>query len=274
MTHLLTPVFIKRTATFGARLLNIALLYLLTSSLLTLAIAQNLSADEVLQELETAASTTVDSQFLLTGDIQDADGTSYALEIDVQLITDEQLAYVYIIQPDAIADNFIIIDDDVVYNYQYLTNQVIILSANDPDALGGLLPSDANVGDEVANAERDIDIRLDLNMLFEGWQPAMEGYTETAEGSAYIVRFDNVAMQDNVIIDYVRAQILDGSLAGQMWAPYQLEFFSMVDGVDVPEDDTSDPVATLIFTGFETNVGLNPDDLRYLPPDAELIDER
>ncbi|MEM7738952.1 MAG: hypothetical protein AAF267_24580 [Deinococcota bacterium] len=250
------------------------LLVLLSFGLLSTAVAQDLPAEEVLGELEAAATATIDSQFLLTGDIQDADGTSYALEIDVQLITEEQLAYVYIIQPDAIADNFIIIDDDVVYNYQYLTNQVIILSANDPDALGGLLPSDANVGDDVTNAERDIDIRLDLNMLFEGWQPVMEGYTETPEGSAYIVRFDNVAMQDDVIIDYVRAQILDGSLDAQTWAPYQLEFFSVADGIDVPEDDTSDPVATLIFTGFETNVGLNPDDLRYLPPDAELIDER
>ncbi|MEM6429046.1 MAG: hypothetical protein AAF708_07380 [Deinococcota bacterium] len=250
-----------------------SLLALLTL-LATPALAQDLTAEEVLQELEAAASATSDSQFLLTGDIQDADGTSYALEIDVQLITDEQLAYVYIIQPDAIADNFIIIDDDVVYNYQYLTNQVIILSANDPDALGGLLPSDANVGDDVANAERELDIRLDLNMLFEGWQPVVEGYTDTPEGSAYVVRFDNVSMQDDVIIDYVRAHVLDGNLETQIWAPYQLTFFSMAEGVSTPEEDTNSPLATLMFTEFETNVGLNPDDLRYLPPDAELIDER
>lgn len=234
-------------------------------------LAQDMSAEAILAELETAADTTIDSQFLLTGDITDADGTTYTLEIDVQIIPDEALAFAYIIQPDAIADNFIILDGDVVYNYQYLTNQVILLSANDPDALGGLLPADANV--DVDN-EQDFALQLDLNLLFEGWQPSVEGYTNTPEGNAYVLRFDNVSEQEEIIIDFVRAQVIDGSLEGQLWAPYQLEFFSIPDDLPASEATDATPVATLVFRDFVRNIGLNPEDLRYLPPDAEIIDER
>jgi outer membrane lipoprotein-sorting protein len=230
-------------------------------------LAQDMSAEDILAALETSADTTVDSQFLLTGDITDADGTMYTLEIDVQLIPEEELIYAYIIQPDAIADNFIILDGDVVYNYQYLTNQVILLPADDPDALGGLLPADADVS--VGNdSEQDFEFQLDLNMLFEGWQPSVEGYTSTPEGDAYVMRFDNVSEQEDMIIEYVQAQVIDGSLEGQAWAPYQLEFFGAGDAAGAA------PVATLIFRDFVRNAALNPEDLRYLPPDAEIIDER
>lgn len=241
------------------------------------ALAQDMSAEAILAALEETADTTFDSQFLLTGDIRDADGTVYTLEIDVQIIPEEELAFAYIIQPDAIADNFIILDGDVVYNYQYLTNQVILLPADDPDALGGLLPADANVGDDISgdvggdDSAEGVEVQLDLNMLFEGWQPSVEGYTSTPEGDAYIMRFDNVSEQDEIIIEYVQAQVIDGSLEGQIWAPYQLEFY----GEDSREDASdAAPVATLIFRDFMRNVGLNPEDLRYLPPDAEIIDER
>ena len=236
--------------------------------LFTGALAQDMGAEAILAALEETADTTFDSQFVLTGDITDADGTVYSLEIDVQIIPAEELAFAYIIQPDAIADNFIILDGDVVYNYQYLTNQVILLPADDPDALGGLLPADANVGDD---SEQDFEVQLDLNMLFEGWQPSVEGYTSTPEGDAYIMRFDDVSEQEEVIIEYVQAQVIDGSLEGQTWAPYRLEFYS-----GDSSEDASDaaPVATLIFRDFMRNVGLNPEDLRYLPPDAEIIDER
>lgn len=235
--------------------------------LFTGALAQDMSAEAILAALEETADTTFDSQFLLTGDITDADGTVYTLEIDVQIIPAEELAFAYIIQPDAIADNFIILDGDVVYNYQYLTNQVILLPADDPDALGGLLPADANVGDDVGSNDsaEGFELQLDLNLLFEGWQPSVEGYTSTPEGDAYVLRFDNVSEQEEIVIAYVQAQVIDGSLEGQTWAPYQLELFNA-------EDEA--PVATLIFRDFMRNVGLNPEDLRYLPPDAEIIDER
>lgn len=234
-------------------------------------LAQDMSAEAILAELEATAESTVDSQFLLAGDITDADGTVYTLEIDVQIMPEEELAYAYIIQPDAIADNFIILDGDVVYNYQYLTNQVILLPADDPDALGGLLPADADVGEE---SEQSFEVQLNLNMLFEGWQPSVEGYTSTPEGDAYVLRFDNVSEQEEILIDYVRAQVLDGSLEGQTWAPYQLEFFDIADTADTADTADATPVATLVFRDFMRNVGLDPEDLRYLPPDAEIIDER
>jgi outer membrane lipoprotein-sorting protein len=50
----------------------------------------------------------------------------------------------------------------------------------------------------------------------------------------------------------------------ERWIPYRLEFVASDGQV----------VAELLFTDVLRDQGLNPDDLRYLPPDAQIIDER
>lgn len=121
----------------------------LAALLVGAASAQDLSADEVLENLEARTQALQDASFLLTGTIFDADGQEIILEVETDFIPDEELVRAYFIQPDALADNFVIVDGDTVYNYLFVTNQVTILNANDPDALGGLLPE---VEDELEGA--------------------------------------------------------------------------------------------------------------------------
>jgi outer membrane lipoprotein-sorting protein len=227
---------------------------MLFTMLFTAAWAQDLSAEEIIDRLQESGENLQDASFLLTGRIIDADGTTINLEIEVEVIPDEELARAEFIQPDALADNYVILDGDVVYNYLFLTNQVTILNANDPDALGGLLPqSDANLED----AAESFDFTFSLDELFEGWEVTVEGYQPSPVGDVYLLRFENQEIDAN--ISHVNAQVVD-----EEWRPYRLEFIQ-TDGRMLAE---------LVITQWQRDQGLKPADLRHLPPDAELIDER
>jgi len=91
------------------------------------AFAQDLSKEEILENLELRAESLEDASFLLTGKLIDGDGTEFPLEIDVQAMPKANLARADFFQPDALADNFILFDDDKLYNYIFLTNQATLL---------------------------------------------------------------------------------------------------------------------------------------------------
>ena len=227
------------------------LLISLTLLLVSVSLAQNLSDDEILTNLKTSAETLQDASFVLTGNLIDPDGTKIPLELNVSMITDAEVARAEFIQPDALADNFIVVDSQAVYNYVYLTNQATIFNSGDPDALGGLFPE---ARDEV---EERFDFNISLEELYAGWEMSVTGYEESPAGNVYVLRFDNI--EEDVIIDHVIARFVDES-----WHPYALDFFG--------EDERQ--LANLVFNDFVQDQGLNPDDLTYIPADAELIDER
>jgi outer membrane lipoprotein-sorting protein len=135
------------------------------------AAAQDLSAEEVLTRLEERSASLQDAYFLLTGTVYDSDTQEYALEVDVQFIPGEELARADIYQPDALADNFIVADGDTVYNYLFVTNQVTILSADDPEALGDLLPE----------GQGTVNLTPDLGRFFQSdkWLPASLSFIQT-----------------------------------------------------------------------------------------------
>ncbi len=218
---------------------------------LNLSFAQDLSQDEVLANLKERAASLHDAKFLLTGKLVDADGTEYPLEIDVQIIPEMNLARADFYQPDALADNFILVDGEKLYNYIFLTNQATLLNANDPDALGGLLGGESDAG------EKTFKLNLNLEEIFQGWDSSVMGYEESPEGNVYLIQFDNV--EQNVVIHKVIGRVLDGK-----WIPYSLMFYGENDAL----------LAELIFNNFETDLNPNPDDLRYLPDDVEIIDQR
>ena len=225
----------------------------LTLSLLftfALASAQNLSAQEILDKLEAKAEATQDISALVTGSLFDSDGTEIKLEVDLQFVADEQLTRAEFYQPDALADNFVIIDGNAVYNYLYVTNQVTILNASDPDALGSLFP---DLQDEV---DQNFNATPNINRLFNGWEATVEGYGESPAGNAYTMRFDGV---NDGPVDHVNAVILDGE-----WLPYSLEFVQ-------PDGNV---LANLVFENYQVDSGLAPADLRFIPPDAEVFDDR
>lgn len=209
--------------------------------------AQHLSADQLLDKLQATTENLEDASFTLSGELIDADGSKLTLDINVTAIPGQKLLRADFIQPDALADNFIIIEDGSVYNYLFTTNQVTIFKSSDPNALGGLLPSGKGAS----------GFSLDLSHLFEGWKVTEEGYGKSPAGNVYKLRFDNQAK--NAQIDHVEAAILDGK-----WIPYTLTF--------VQKDGSN--LASLKFTDVKLNSGLDPNKLKYIPPDAQIIDQR
>ena len=220
--------------------------------------AQTLSADQVLANLQASAETLNDASFTLTGSVTEQGGADTPLELDVQLIPGQKLVRADIEQPDALADNFIIVDDQAFYNYLFVTNQVTVLNTNDPDALAGLFP-DAQA--QVEEAGEGFNLDLSLDSLSEGWDASFEGYGESPVGNAYTLRFTN--QDDAATVRYVNAEIVDGEANGN-WYPYTLTFLNTDNA----------PLASLSFENFERDTGLDPADLRFIPRDAEIIDER
>lgn len=222
------------------------------SLLLTpLAFAQNLSADDVLAKLEAKSSAIQDASFLLTGTLFDTDGQEIALEVESQFIPGEELAKAYFLQPDALADNFIIADGETVYNYLFVTNQVTILNADDPEALGGLLPEGEATG--------GVNLTPNLGRFFssDNWNATVKGYEDTPDGPVYRLRFNNA--DEGADIGYVEATVLDNE-----WLPQTLNFVQR----------SGDPLAELQFGDYQLDTGLDPAELRDIPQDAERIDQR
>lgn len=229
------------------RLLRVCLFAVL--SLLSVGGAQNLSNDEVLANMKTAADTLQDASFVLTGNLSDQDGTEIKLEVKAQVIPGSKAARAEFIQPDALADNFIVLNGDAVYNYVFLTNQATIFPADDPDALGGLFPQ--------GNVDQGFDFTFNPEQLFRGWRSSVEGYGESPVGNVYNMRFVNE--EPDALVAYVDAAIVDDE-----WRPYTMTFYNAEDTV----------LVNLTLQDFVRDQGLDPAEVTYIPADAELIDER
>jgi outer membrane lipoprotein-sorting protein len=205
--------------------------------------AQELSADEIVANLTERAEAVQDATFLMTGNLIDADGQEIPLEVTIATIPAENLLRADFLQPDALADNFIVVDDQNVYNYVYLTNQVSVFDLGDPEALAGL------------SFTNDFNFTLNIASLFEGWTTSSQGLSD----GAYTLRFDNNEADQGVRIGYVEATVAD-----ETWLPSSMNFYS-------PDDVL---IAELFFSDYAVDAGLNPDDVRYIDPSAEVIDER
>ena len=219
--------------------------------LIPVAFAQNMSADEILSKLEAKSNALQDASFRLTGTLYDTDGQEITLDVDAQFIPGQELARAYFNQPDALADNFIIVDGKTVYNYLFVTNQVTILNANDPEALGGLLPE--------GEVKGNLNLTPDLGRFFgsDNWQATVKGYEDTPDGPAYRMRFNNKDKSANIA--YVEATVLDNE-----WLPETMNFVQR----------SGDPLAELKFQDYQLDTGLDPAELRDIPQDAERIDQR
>lgn len=213
------------------------------------ALAQDLSAEQLLENLHTSAESLQDASFTLRGSLTDVDGSVLPLEIYVQAIPDLRAARADIVQPDALADNAIVLAGDTVYNYIFLTNQVTLFATDDPDALGGLFPE--------GNVDQGFDMTFNPEQLFRGWTSSVQGYGESPLGNVYEMRFVNE--EPGALVSYVDASILDGS-----WVPYTLEFY----------DEAGQELVSLIIEDFQRDLGLEVDEVTYIPEDAEVIDER
>src|SRR5690554_5280080 len=218
--------------------------------LASLAAAQETpSVDTILDNVTQAARELQDASFLLTGRVIDADGTEFALEIEIQVVPGADVASAYIIQPDALADNQIVLDGNAVYSYSFLTHQVTIFDADDPDALGGMLPA----GQDGATA----NLSLDLGEILAGYDATVVAVEEGDEGTVYVLNFQN-RDREAMILD------VDAWVLAADWLPRRL-VFKEADGRVVAELNAEQLVI---------DQGLDPDDVRALPEDAEVIDNR
>lgn len=227
------------------RLLTVCLLSVLSA--VPFALAQS-DAEALLDRVAARTEALDDAAFLVTGRLFDPDGTEIALEIDVQIVPRERAASAYILQPDALADNIVVLDGDTVANYTFLTNQVTLFDSDDPDALGGLLGS---------GEDRSLDVTFDLNRLFAGYEASISGTSETDDGPATVVRLDNV--EAGATIAWVVATIPDA-----LELPTKLAFYDSDDAL----------LAELEVNDLRLDSGLTVEDVTYLPDDAEILDER
>ncbi len=226
-----------------------ATLLLATTLLLLGSFARAQDVDEVLANITAAARALDDASFLLEGKLVNTDGTTFTLEVDILVVPPLNLASAYIIQPDALADNIIVMDGAAVYNYTFLTNQVMIFDADDPDALGGLLPA----GED----GESVNFNFDLGTIFAGFDASVVEVFEGEYGETYRLQFANKDPS---------AAILDvmALVPSSDWLPRSLVFMQANGHV----------LAELHANRLETNTGLDPDYVRDLPSDAEVIDNR
>lgn len=204
--------------------------------------------DEVLSDLEASAAGIVDVSFVLEGVLIDEAGQNIRVEVEVLAIPGIPAAGLYILRPDAIADNQIVIDGDVVRSYTFITNQVALFDLDDPDAFGGLIEADV---------DGDLPIDLDLAAVFEGWDATIIGDEETPRGNALVLRFDN--LDPDAAIDYVLATVVEATMD-----PWRLTFYRAGDEL----------FADLVFRDWQRDQGLTREDVTYLPKDAEVLDRR
>jgi outer membrane lipoprotein-sorting protein len=204
--------------------------------------------NQVLADLEASAAGIVDVAFVLEGVLIDEAGQNIRVEVEVLAIPGIPAAGLYILRPDAIADNQIVIDGDVVRSYTFLTNQVALFDIDDPDAFGGLIEADVDGG---------LPIDLDLAAVFEGWDATIVGDEETPRGNALVLRFDN--LDPDAAIDYVVATVVEATMD-----PWRLAFYRSGDEL----------FADLTFRDWQRDQGLTREDVTYLPDDAEVLDRR
>lgn len=212
------------------------------------AAAQARDVADVLAALEASAAAIVDVSFVLEGVLIDEGGQNLRVEVEVAAIPSVPALGLYILRPDAIADNQIVIDGDVVRNYAFLTNQVSLFDLDDPDAFGGLIE---------ANADGELPVNLDLAAVFAGWDAAVVGSEETPRGAALVLRFDN--LDADGAIRYVLATVVEGT-----WDPWRLVFYREADTL----------FADLTFRDWIRDQGLTRAEVTYLPDDAEVLDRR
>ncbi len=208
------------------------------------AVAQERSVDDVLAALEASAAAIVDLAFILEGELIDEAGQTFRLEVEVLAIPSEPAIGLYILQPDAIADNQVVVVGDEVRNYTFLTNQVSLFDTSDPDAFGGLLEP---------SADGSLPLSLDLAAVFAGWDATIE---EDA-GDTVTVRFTN---RDPA----AAMQTVLATVTTDTWDPVRLVFVRAGDAV----------FADLRFVDWTRDQGLTLEDVTYLPEDAEVLDRR
>jgi outer membrane lipoprotein-sorting protein len=216
--------------------------FVVLGSIATLALAQSLSASDVLGKLETVQKNLKDYKAKAVGTISD-DTQKIKLDLDVQAIPALKLTRLTFNAPDTLADNVSIIDNDNFYNYLFLTNQVTITKIAKAQVGGVSFGNIGSFGDLQSSIPKE---KLDFKPV------TME---DTANGKAYVV---DATPKKGSNLEFGRVKIWALEKSFNL---YRVQYFN----------DKGAMQADLTIPEFKGNVGLKAKDLCKLPSDVEKI---
>ena len=218
------------------------LLTLTTMSLIPLALAQGITADSILKNLDATQKNTKDFSAKVSGSAEQNDSRT-KFEVKIAGITASKLTRVEFLAPDALADNFLIIDNQNSYNYQFITNQVTIQKNANASEVGGF-----NLNFNALN---------DLQTTFPSNQVDFKPVTSetTPAGKAYILDA-TPKKSSNLNFDRLKVWVLESG-----WRVYRTQSF---DAKGVMQFD-------ITISDWKVNAGLKASELCKIPKDAEVI---
>ena len=210
--------------------------------LLVLGFSLAASAGEIVKALD-AYLRAAPWEALIEGEIQTPTGDLTKTKMRVYVLPEEKIARIEFFAPDSVADNFVVITPEKVYNYLFLTNQLVVSPRNKAQ-IEGLGISLSKLGEfENLGAEAGLTWKL-------------LGEEETEKGPAYRL----LGLPE------------DPELAGfgkvELWVlkdppvPYRYRVFDLEDEV----------VVDLYWREFKRGKFTKKDLLAY-PPDAEVIEK-
>ena len=218
------------------------LLTLTTMSLIPLALAQGVTADSILKNLDATQKNTKDFSAKVSGSAEQNDSRT-KFEVKIAGITASKLTRVDFLSPDALADNFLIIDNQNSYNYQFITNQVTIQKNANASEVGGF-----NLNFNALN---------DLQTTFPSNQVDFKPVTSetTPAGKAYILDA-TPKKSSNLNFDRLKVWVLES-----VWRVYRTQSF---DAKGVMQFD-------ITISDWKVNAGLKASELCKIPKDAKVI---
>ena len=182
-------------------------------------------------------------QAVAVGKIRLPSGELADAQMKVYVIPGKEIARIEFEAPDAVADNFVILTPKKVYNYLFLTNQVVIYP-RERARIEGLGFNLAQVGNL-----KELAGRKDL-----AWRLAGE---ETLDGKAALHLVGTPADPDDAGFARVELWILK-----EPPRPYRFRV----------EDAEGELLVELTWKAFK-RTPLNPETLLAYPPDAEVIEK-
>ena len=203
------------------------------------ALAQTPSATDLLTRLEAQQKTVKDFKARATGTAVTGDDRKLKIDLEVQSIPSLELTRIKFNAPDELADNFVIVDKDKIYNYLFLTNQVTITTRKANQNVGGFSFDFSQFSSGTDLFPRD-------KVTFK---PVVQ------DGKSLVLEATPKAGAD---LDFgrVKAWIQEN--------PLQLERVQYYNTKNALQAD-------ITLAEYKTNVGLKAAALRQLPKDAEII---
>ncbi len=215
---------------------------LLSAVLLLLSLVHAASAEEILKRAE-AFLQAAPWRAYLVGKLRLPSGEVSETRIRVRVLPKEAIARLEFEAPDAVADNFVILTPKKVYNYLFLTNQVIVYPRAKAK-IEGLGLSLSQFGDPGRIAER-----TDL-----AWK--LGGEEKTGAGPAFL------------LVGVPKDPQAAGVSRFEVWVlkepprPYRFRVY----------DPDGELIAELTWKDFK-RVRLSREALLAYPPDAEVIEK-